>query len=382
MDNALTREELYELVWASPMQHVAPQFGISSVWLAKICRKANIPVPGRGYWAKTQAGQPAQVDPLPVRSPGEASHTTLRWPTAETADLQDEAAYPFPTSCTTNDVVDSPPVFPDDLGELTETIRKVVGTIRVRPLSHQTHPAIAALIEKDERRTLRDSRVYGWTESSFAGRTPQRRLRLLNALFLALEHRGAKPAFLDEQGRDGRVLVGGTPVGFSIFSPRSHRGLTPVEAASMLSFSISGANERPARRTWNEKERRLDEQLADIVVAVLVTAEELRREGERSRYDAMVRLREEQAAAERARMAREEELARRKLEDDAASYHRAAEVRSFVEAVRSAAAADDLSVEAWTAWALAHAASIDPVLSRSFLRKPTIDRFGRLGLDS
>ena len=61
MATPLTREELYELVWASPMQHVAPQFGISSVWLAKICRKANVPVPGRGYWAKTPAGQPAQV---------------------------------------------------------------------------------------------------------------------------------------------------------------------------------------------------------------------------------------------------------------------------------------------------------------------------------
>ena len=96
----------------------------------------------------------------------------------------------------------------------------------------------------------------------------------------------------------------------------------------------------------------------------------------------MVRLREEQAAAERARMVREEELARRKLEDDAAAYHRAADVRSFVEAVRSAAAADDLSVEAWTAWALAHADSIDPVLSRSFLRRPTVDRYGRLAFDS
>ena len=39
------------------MSEVATRFGISDVGLAKACRRANIPLPARGYWAKTQAGK-------------------------------------------------------------------------------------------------------------------------------------------------------------------------------------------------------------------------------------------------------------------------------------------------------------------------------------
>jgi hypothetical protein len=41
----LTREALYELVWAEPMRTVAQGFGLSDVGLAKKCRRMNIPVP-------------------------------------------------------------------------------------------------------------------------------------------------------------------------------------------------------------------------------------------------------------------------------------------------------------------------------------------------
>lgn len=48
----LNREELYEQVWSMPMTKLARQYEISDVGLAKICKKLEIPVPGRGYWAK------------------------------------------------------------------------------------------------------------------------------------------------------------------------------------------------------------------------------------------------------------------------------------------------------------------------------------------
>jgi hypothetical protein len=35
------------------------------VGLAKVCRRAYIPVPERGYWAKLSALQPMQWQPLP-----------------------------------------------------------------------------------------------------------------------------------------------------------------------------------------------------------------------------------------------------------------------------------------------------------------------------
>jgi hypothetical protein len=64
-DRFWNRDELYEEVWATPMQTLAKKYGISDVGLAKIRRKLLIPVPGRGYWARKEAGQKVELAPLP-----------------------------------------------------------------------------------------------------------------------------------------------------------------------------------------------------------------------------------------------------------------------------------------------------------------------------
>ena len=58
------REEIYREIWSEPIQHVAKRYKLSDVGLAKVCRKLNIPRPGRGYWAKKAAGKV-----LPTRPP-------------------------------------------------------------------------------------------------------------------------------------------------------------------------------------------------------------------------------------------------------------------------------------------------------------------------
>ena len=64
------REKIYEEIWSEPIQHVAKRYNISDVGLAKVCRKLNIPRPGRGYWAMKAAGKPVPRRPplskLPV----------------------------------------------------------------------------------------------------------------------------------------------------------------------------------------------------------------------------------------------------------------------------------------------------------------------------
>src|ERR1039458_1525227 len=59
------REELYERVWSRPVTHVAKDYGVSDVAIAKVCRKLNVPLPGRGYWAKKQYGYAVSRKPLP-----------------------------------------------------------------------------------------------------------------------------------------------------------------------------------------------------------------------------------------------------------------------------------------------------------------------------
>ena len=64
-DQFWNRDELYEEVWATPMKTLATKYGISDVGLAKVCRKLSIPLPGRGFWAKKDAGQKVERLALP-----------------------------------------------------------------------------------------------------------------------------------------------------------------------------------------------------------------------------------------------------------------------------------------------------------------------------
>jgi len=52
----LHREALYKEVWETPILQLAKKYGLSDVGLAKICRRMQIPLPPRGYWAKEAHG--------------------------------------------------------------------------------------------------------------------------------------------------------------------------------------------------------------------------------------------------------------------------------------------------------------------------------------
>ncbi len=59
-EHSLTRRMLYDLVWSKPMTKAAEQLGLSDVGLKKICARYRVPSPGRGYWAKKDAGKPVK----------------------------------------------------------------------------------------------------------------------------------------------------------------------------------------------------------------------------------------------------------------------------------------------------------------------------------
>ncbi len=55
----VSREELYQHVWETPMSQLAQRYGISGNGLAKICDRLKVPYPPRGWWAKKAAGKKA-----------------------------------------------------------------------------------------------------------------------------------------------------------------------------------------------------------------------------------------------------------------------------------------------------------------------------------
>src|ERR1700685_961396 len=59
------REELYAEVWEKPLTALEAKYGVSAVAIGKTCRKLQVPLPGRGYWAKKAHGHTVKCKPLP-----------------------------------------------------------------------------------------------------------------------------------------------------------------------------------------------------------------------------------------------------------------------------------------------------------------------------
>jgi hypothetical protein len=67
----IKRSELYSLVWSKAMIHVAKDVGLSGRGLAKLCRRHDIPVPRRGYWARLLHGHKPKQSDLPPSPQGQ-----------------------------------------------------------------------------------------------------------------------------------------------------------------------------------------------------------------------------------------------------------------------------------------------------------------------
>lgn len=67
----VSRERLYEEVWAEPMTKVALKYNVSSSFMARVCTWLNVPRPERGYWAKLTVGKTTRCPPLPEAEPGD-----------------------------------------------------------------------------------------------------------------------------------------------------------------------------------------------------------------------------------------------------------------------------------------------------------------------
>ena len=60
-----TRLELFEMVWETPMIHLAKKLNLSDVGLRKICKKQGIPLPRSGHWTRKQLGKEDARPELP-----------------------------------------------------------------------------------------------------------------------------------------------------------------------------------------------------------------------------------------------------------------------------------------------------------------------------
>lgn len=84
--NTITRKQLYEKVWSTPMSVISKEYGISDVGMAKHCKRHDIPRPPRGYWAKVEHGQKPPKVKLP--NPDQDATISIRVQSEQQVDPQ------------------------------------------------------------------------------------------------------------------------------------------------------------------------------------------------------------------------------------------------------------------------------------------------------
>ncbi len=302
----LTRSELYDLVWSKPMRDLAASFGISDVAMKKRCGKANIPVPGRGYWARVQSGKRVSTPPLPPRFPGTSDkvyfgskhHSSWNsWPN----DALKRAIPPEP-------------VFEESVETLTARVRKMVGRVSYRADFVVTHPDVAALLAQDEVRRKEYARFKSpYYAPKYDDGVERRRLLILNSLFLAFRKLDcqsrmstSKYASYASEDRTIRVHVGSQSVDLTLepikLKGKNHSGANP-QRLRLVADPHSSARQK----IWDEEgKKRIEHLLTEIVTAILVHAEVSYRNDSVAQRKWVI---EEKARAER-------EIARRKAEAD------------------------------------------------------------------
>lgn len=356
----LTREELYRLVWETPMSRLAEQFGISGNGLAKICRRIDVPYPPRGWWAKKAAGKALKVDPLPKAKAETPSKVTI--------------------SAT-----------PEESSGLKAAIRQKqaeIPEISVPQRLTSPHPIIAAWREHRQRRIEEARRERDpWRRSLYAVTdfTPaDRRLhRVLHALFHVLEKYGA---VISETDRKQLVAtIEGEKIEFSLteksrqvtrpltaeekrWESWNKTGLrTELEPTGYFQCAIKAWVGEPFRKNWLERERRpIDGMLPEIAGTLLALGPFLA-ERTRIREEKAQELAERQKARELAQQRQQQDENRwRRFLELAEQSRSTASARAFIAELRkldlpAGDPIDGKSLSDWLDWAEARATSSDPL---------------------
>jgi hypothetical protein len=388
MEHQFSRQEFFDLMWSKPIKDIAPEFGMSDVGLAKICRSHALPLPGRGYWAKLKAGKKVMELPLPPRGLGEAEtihvgQSDWRRSKGEDARLMAEEIPP-------------PPEFPETVEALTERVTKLVGKVAYLRDLNRTDGAVTRLLEGDVKRVeKRNASSYPsfLDEPYFVSPYERRRLKLLNSIFLALAKLQMQSMAEGKHPSEFTVRVGNTHVRFRLDDPKAKRetwrpasdSRRPTTDPLQLSISWYREKEEGLRLVWvDSRDTPLEESLQEIVIGLIVAGEMQVRAAELQKHTwrveqkaeliAAARKREEEARRkERARLQRLEKARVEHLLEDAMSLRLANDLRTYIQAVQEVNKASDVPVSEeemaeWVAWASAQVERIHPIQRRSFLQ--------------
>jgi hypothetical protein len=272
----LTRAELYEKAWSTPMQKLAKEFGLSDVGLSKLCRRHEIPVPGRGYWARIQFGQ----------TPGRITLHALKVTRLDTIRI-------FPSD-------------PKKMQPLVSEAGEVFPQIQVAADGPITHP-IARRIEKSMAKSRADDRGHLFTRQGrvvpikLTARAFPRTLCILDALFTALGDVKLILEWPSPYNTQLKIVADAEKLQFTLTEAIERKEGKPTSEeleqrksnmwwrprqwdytpTGRLKFNLESCEYPGINHSWADgKQRKLDTRLGEVLVACKSMAAAIKRERE------------------------------------------------------------------------------------------------------
>jgi len=370
----ITRSDLYQQVWETPIHQLSKKYGLSDVGLAKICKRHNIPRPPRGYWARLAAGQSPSKTPLPKPD-------------------QDERITIHPSSVSRLDEVSNP-----DIQSKIDAVQNSKG-IAVPKALRNPHPLIARSLEILEYSSPNDLGVLDVSsveclDIKVSPSSLKRALRIMQALIQELVVSGSS---FEGSERGINIVIEGERLQIGISEIIESEKVQPEEnqlkgsyhfghsrfeykrrASSRLCLTIHDTThlwDVNLRNNWRDTSKKsLEDQLDSFLVALFQRAglyrEKRLREAEKERQR-QERKKQEQLEADRLEQLKADiKKERRRVKQliaDSSNYFLSKQVREFIAAVETAWNDGDTtySVEGdlarWLQWAKEQADRLDPL---------------------
>lgn len=280
MSKIVTREEIYEAVWKTPLNKLAAEWGVAIARIVRACNAMDVPRPRAGHWQAVAKGWLMEATPLP------------------------SATKRMPTSVTLKPAGKRMPVQTDV--KLSEDLREL-------------HPQIRALYKHSKKMPAIDSGEVS-AEAAYKGgawvshKHLRRAILILDAVVKGLEERGATIADreepthpfharlpngsvtfrLFEETKDVKELVKETPYGVDGFMCDYEVRRKPLDK---LTFDIPQRYPKGAQKKWHDSRTyKIEDKISEIVEQIMIMPaweSESREAEEREREEADQKFEEE-----------------------------------------------------------------------------------------
>jgi hypothetical protein len=354
---SFTPQEMFRMVWETPVLILARQIGVSDVGLAKACRRAGIALPTRGHWAKPKSKRPKKPEP-----PISTDAIEFRVLDPETLPKRVDATAPAPSRhiATPTSLEDPHPLVKRWISAARKA--KIVdgypslvsGAFLDGKVSKAEIDRCALLYDT----LIRESEKLGY---HWSVEPPETQINVAGEkLLINIQERLTRTEIPRPSPRVSIPSRPWVPDFSHLSEPRFSWHPT-----GELSLHIVARTELRERKNWSDTNTgQLEHKLGQIVDALPRIAASVKTYRERQEAQNREWERRARESAEREEMVRRAKQLRSSLVANTLNWERAERLQAFIEAVIKAAPKDEQSQQAlwlWLSWARPQVVVLHPL---------------------